>query len=313
MIGTFVLLSVLGVSSVAQARSTGAPLAACTAIAPDPSAAGHKVASMPLGNNPFTLNVTKLSGGYIGGRTYNLTLTGGATSYEGFLIQARLVADMVTPVGTFISLLSTTQIAPCTPTGCAITHTSNTLKNNLTLQWTAPPAGTGSVVFWYAVVISLSNYYATIVTPTIPEQTGGTTSATTAATTAVTTAARTNPAATTPGTTAGPTTAGPTTAGTTNAATSAGTTAATSAGTTTGSISGDTTATTAGGTSNANPQGAGFSTTATPTGNAAAWDSWKMSTVAVIAVLGGAAGVAFLAINFASLAFSLHKTISEHV
>eukprot|EP00731_Ephydatia_muelleri_P032756 Em0024g300a len=55
----------------------------------------------------------------------------------------------------------------------AVTHVNNTLKNNVQLTWTAPPAGTGNVVFSYAVVVQnsggVNEYYATLTSPAIAE------------------------------------------------------------------------------------------------------------------------------------------------
>ncbi|KAL5509558.1 hypothetical protein EMCRGX_G004949 [Ephydatia muelleri] len=177
MILTVVFAYAVGLLSVARALPNGAPLTSCGTIAPDPSGNGHQAASKSLASSPFNLNVTLLSRGYTGGTQYSLSLTGGSTRYQGLLIQARLASDMVTPAGTFTNLASSTQIGPCTPTGSSITHTNNNLKNNLLLRWTAPPVGTGNVIFLYTVVISLSNYYSTLSTAVIPELIGGTTGA----------------------------------------------------------------------------------------------------------------------------------------
>eukprot|EP00731_Ephydatia_muelleri_P015666 Em0009g90a len=59
------------------------------------------------------------------------------------------------------------------PQNTGATHVDNTLKNNVQLTWTAPPKGTGEVVFSYAVVTqnngSINTFYATLTSPTIAE------------------------------------------------------------------------------------------------------------------------------------------------
>ncbi|KAL5481221.1 hypothetical protein EMCRGX_G021337 [Ephydatia muelleri] len=75
-----------------------------------------------------------------------------------------------TPVGNF-SATPLTQ--PTCPGNTGVTHVDNTLKNNVQLTWTAPPKGTGEVVFSYAVVVqnngSINTFYATLTSPTIAE------------------------------------------------------------------------------------------------------------------------------------------------
>eukprot|EP00731_Ephydatia_muelleri_P015673 Em0009g97a len=149
------------------AMPTGAPLSACLSVSP---AIGHRGLSQPLASSPYVLNVSQVTfaGGYTPGQTYTLLLTGqGAQQYRGLLVQGR---HGVTPVGSF-SATPLTQ--PTCPGNTGATHVDNTLKNNVQLTWTAPPKGTGEVVFSYAVVTqnngSINTFYATLTSPTIAE------------------------------------------------------------------------------------------------------------------------------------------------
>ncbi|KAL5509380.1 hypothetical protein EMCRGX_G004744 [Ephydatia muelleri] len=163
--------ALLSIAVVARAMINGAPSSACTDISP---ALGHSGASQSLDNSPFSLNVSALTaaGGYTPGQTYTLTLTG-TQQYRGLLVQGR---RGTTPVGSF-SGGQLTQTVCTANTG--VTHTSNTLKNNVQLTWTAPPKGTGNVAFSYAVVVQnslgVSTYYATLTTAPIIELGGSST------------------------------------------------------------------------------------------------------------------------------------------
>ncbi|KAL5510589.1 hypothetical protein EMCRGX_G006155 [Ephydatia muelleri] len=164
MIATTALF-LLFLTDVVRAMSTGAPSAACADISP---VLGHSGSSQLLANSPFSLNVSQLiaSRGYTPGSTYTLVLNGGASQYRGLLVQGRSGS---TPVGSF----ATGMLVQPACSNTAVTHVNNTLKNNVQLTWTAPPAGTGNVVFSYAVVVQnsggVNEYYATLTSPAIAE------------------------------------------------------------------------------------------------------------------------------------------------
>jgi hypothetical protein len=84
---------------------------------------------------------------YEPGNTYQLTLSG--DTFRGFLLQARLLTDDTTLVGSFSNPSTDTQLSSCTPPESGITHTSNSDKVSITGTWTAPPIGTGPIRFRY--------------------------------------------------------------------------------------------------------------------------------------------------------------------
>jgi hypothetical protein len=101
---------------------------------------------------------------YEPGRTYTLTFedTDGL-QFRGFFIQSRLTADMMTLVGEFIVTDSgNSQLRPCPANGDpnGITHTNRNDKDSVSMQWTAPPEGTGPIQFAYAAVQQLDTFWA---------------------------------------------------------------------------------------------------------------------------------------------------------
>eukprot|EP00731_Ephydatia_muelleri_P013371 Em0007g681a len=149
-----------------RAMPGGAPPSACASISPQP---GHGGSSQLVANSPYSLNVSQLTAarGYIPGSTYTLVLTGGAMQYKGLLVQGRSGSN---PVGSFAA---GAQVQPACASNTAVTHIDRSVKNNVQLTWTAPAAGTGSVVFSYAVVVQNdmngNTYYATLTSPAIAE------------------------------------------------------------------------------------------------------------------------------------------------
>eukprot|EP00731_Ephydatia_muelleri_P026140 Em0018g240a len=151
---------------------TGAPAAACARIYP----VGHSGTSLSLSSSPFVLDISQLYDQlgniyYTPGYSYTLKLSG--SNFRGFLIQARSSVSG-TPLGKFsVGGDGSQQLSQCSPPDSAVTHTSNSVKNSASLTWTAPAAGSGPIVFLYAVVVQnsagLSTFYATLNTSIIPE------------------------------------------------------------------------------------------------------------------------------------------------
>ncbi|KAL5506383.1 hypothetical protein EMCRGX_G008008 [Ephydatia muelleri] len=79
-----------------------------------------------------------------------------------------------TPVGTLsVGGDGSQQFSQCSPPESAVTHTSNSVKNSVSLTWTAPTSGSGPIVFLYAVVVQnsagVSAFHATQNTSIVPE------------------------------------------------------------------------------------------------------------------------------------------------
>ncbi|KAL5473142.1 hypothetical protein EMCRGX_G027590 [Ephydatia muelleri] len=161
----------LGVISV-QSRPTGAPLTACPLIAP----IGHVNTTRHPNNGSYGLSTDVFTGGvYVPGKNYTLTLKG-TDVFKGLLVQARLVADQTTPVGSFTPG-GVVKLSACTIASSAVTHFNGDDKDNATFVWTAPPSLTGTIQFWYAVVVNydpanLENTYYTLKTNPIRELNG---------------------------------------------------------------------------------------------------------------------------------------------
>eukprot|EP00731_Ephydatia_muelleri_P035334 Em0115g2a len=136
----------LSMAMAVRAYSSGAPAAACARIYPE----GHSGTSLSLSSSPFVLDISQLYNQlgniyYTPGYSYTLNLGGG--NFRGFLIQARSSVSG-TPLGKFsVGGDGSQRLSQCSPPESAVTHTSNSVKNSLSLTWTAPAAGSGPIVF----------------------------------------------------------------------------------------------------------------------------------------------------------------------
>eukprot|EP00731_Ephydatia_muelleri_P026181 Em0018g281a len=162
----------LSMAMAVRAYSSGAPAAACARIYPE----GHNGTSLSLSSSPFVLDIFQLYNQlgniyYTPGYSYTLSLSG--DNFRGFLVQARSSVSG-TPLGKFsVGGDGSQQLSQCSPPESAVTHTSNSVKNSVSLTWTAPATGSGPIVFLYAVVVQnsagVSTFYATLNTSIIPE------------------------------------------------------------------------------------------------------------------------------------------------
>ena len=156
-------LFLLSLLAVTNAYRLGAPIESCALLYP----IGHNyvvrnssaTASLDLNISAFT------NGSYIPGNVYTLILES-TVIYRGFLVQGRLKADERTPVGKF-SIANGVRLMDCHALpNSTVTHTNNTGKKNVILNWTAPSSGTGPVIFLFTVVVtydrkeSLNIFYA---------------------------------------------------------------------------------------------------------------------------------------------------------
>lgn len=160
-----ILVSLLVVccTSFTRAFRHGAPSGACTTLYP-----GHSAASQSLADSPYTLDVSAFAadGGYVPEKTYRMVLEG-SRQFRGLLLQGRSGS---TPVGKFTKVSGANiKHSACNPPESAITHTNHAPKDSVEIFWTAPPKGTGSVIFHYAVVVSYDTFYATLQSPVIDE------------------------------------------------------------------------------------------------------------------------------------------------
>ncbi|KAL5467494.1 hypothetical protein EMCRGX_G031729 [Ephydatia muelleri] len=136
----------LSMAMAVRAYSSGAPAAACARIYPE----GHSGTSLSLSSSPFVLDISQLYNQlgniyYTPGYSYTLNLGGG--NFRGFLIQARSSVSG-TPLGKFsVGGDGSQKFSQCSPPESAVTHTSNSVKNSVSLTWTAPAAGSGPIVF----------------------------------------------------------------------------------------------------------------------------------------------------------------------
>lgn len=173
------LLSTVAITAVVG-NSTGAPEAACDSVTP----AGHgaTTATDPV---PFIVNISSLDSGYVPGETYTIVLSGSSQNadFAGFLIQGRMAADGTTRVGTFVDNGDDQQTA-CSDDSSA-THTGSAQKTAVQLMWTAPPMGTGAILFRYAFVESFSVFWPNQVTGEVSEVVAAAATTTTASTSSI--------------------------------------------------------------------------------------------------------------------------------
>ena len=139
----------------ADAYSSGAPSTACSSLTP-----GHG-GSPQSSSSPYTLDLSIFDFNdsnyyYEPGQTYQcknlafnvgchtcrdsscaVTLSGGGTTFRGFLLQARLTADDATLTGTFSNPVSGSQLSSCSPTP-AVSSNQNTFDALASLKYSLP-------------------------------------------------------------------------------------------------------------------------------------------------------------------------------
>ena len=77
-----------------------------------------------------------------------VTVHGESASFEGFLLQARVVGDASdSPVGTFTSPPSDTELRRCQAEGDTLIHSDETNQQEVTVTWNAPNKRVGDVEF----------------------------------------------------------------------------------------------------------------------------------------------------------------------
>ncbi|GFS17603.1 ferric-chelate reductase 1 [Elysia marginata] len=126
---------------------TGAPLNACMTL--DPSSSHGS--STAIGPSPYKL--TYSSSTYRPGEVIQVTLSG--SQFKGFLIVGRKAIDTTRAnVGLFQTPSTPDAKLLCTglQEGNGVTHTNNTVKSSITLNWKAPSSAVGDIAFHFTVV-----------------------------------------------------------------------------------------------------------------------------------------------------------------
>lgn len=179
MTGTPALL-ILVVSAVAcwssvECFSAGPPVQACGTLSP--LQAGHNAPAQttPV---PYEIDLSSLDDGnggfaYVPGETYSLTVQStdpAEPDFRGVLLQGRLMSDDTTPAGSFEEPTDTLlSVSNCVPSNISVSHNSNVPKNTVTAEWVAPPVGSGELQIGFAVVRTLTVYWANQRSPLISE------------------------------------------------------------------------------------------------------------------------------------------------
>jgi len=102
-------------------------------------------------------------GAYIAGQSYSLQLAGTATTFRGFLIQAREGGNYI---GSFTNLPALTQTLDCdTSNPMATVSHMNPGRMDFTalnFTWEAPSDSNGTVTFMYTALQAFATYYAAL-------------------------------------------------------------------------------------------------------------------------------------------------------
>ncbi|KAK1785849.1 hypothetical protein P4O66_003221 [Electrophorus voltai] len=107
---------------------------------------------------PYTLTVDTSE--FSPGDHIQVTLSG-SVHFEGFLIEARDLADVDGPaIGSFMLL---------NPAGSAVSQTSETRKTEVSVVWNAPTGAPSAVLFLATVVAHYSNFWIKIPSPVITQ------------------------------------------------------------------------------------------------------------------------------------------------
>ncbi|CAI8044913.1 Defense protein l(2)34Fc [Geodia barretti] len=175
-----VLVLLLACLYAADARPEGAPAGACTTLTPEsPHAANGQTTPVPY---EIDLTMFEDDNGtlqYTPGRVYTLTFRRmGGVTFRGFFVRARLAADDSFLTNAPFAMIDSeifTRTSSCTPANSGITH-NNAARADLIevqFQWTAPPEGTGTIFFGFAVVQTRDVYWANQMSAMLEEEPAG--------------------------------------------------------------------------------------------------------------------------------------------
>lgn len=162
MLGFSTVVLIAASVCLVDAHPDGAPAEACDTLTPNHN--GHVGQTSEV---PYVINLTQFDVGngsyvYSPGRIYALTLAAPTGQmFEGFFVQSRLAADDTTRVGVFaVDDADNSRLSSCVTDTDGITHTNDHHKTSATMQWTAPPVGTGTIQFAYATVHEFDIFWA---------------------------------------------------------------------------------------------------------------------------------------------------------
>ncbi|GFS17596.1 ferric-chelate reductase 1 [Elysia marginata] len=156
-----IFYAVVLMGSLVSSYPTGAPAGACTSLNPDSH--GPSTAKGP---SPYEITFSPTT--YQPGQNIKVTLSG--AQFKGFLIVGRKAEDTsMTNVGFFQTPTTPAAQLQCTTgkEGNGVTHTNNTVKSSITLDWKAPSSAVGDIVFHFTTVrggapsvkVNPSDYY----------------------------------------------------------------------------------------------------------------------------------------------------------
>ncbi|KAL3841489.1 hypothetical protein ACJMK2_019627 [Sinanodonta woodiana] len=134
----------------------GAPATTCSSMMPN-----HGVNASST-TAPYTIITSKST--YRPNEVITVTIQGasGENVIAGFLIQPRKNSStsQSNTIGTLTGDFTTKN--PCTSPVTALTHTNNTLKTTINMNWTAPAEAVESVVFVATIVRAIKTYWVNV-------------------------------------------------------------------------------------------------------------------------------------------------------
>ncbi len=118
----------------------------------------HDDASPQLNSSIASISTTIPSSGYVPGQTYTITATINKSGHNKFGFELTSEIQSGAKTGMLSSTSSATQL---TNGGDAVTHTASGTSGSggktWSMDWQAPSAGTGDVIFWAAFNVTNSN------------------------------------------------------------------------------------------------------------------------------------------------------------
>ncbi|XP_073498682.1 putative ferric-chelate reductase 1 [Phyllobates terribilis] len=158
----FTLLSLMFLPMYSDGYSTGKVEPACSSMMPSHGA--NPQTSSP----PYSLSVSSVN--YTGISAFRVTLSKepNGTDFKGFMIQAR-PPGRDTPQGTFISDIDS-QTLCSTPEfqHTAVTHTSASMKSNISVIWLPPKKASTDIQFRATVVEMKTTFWTNVLSDIIP-------------------------------------------------------------------------------------------------------------------------------------------------
>nr|XP_020470998.1 putative ferric-chelate reductase 1 [Monopterus albus] len=155
-----IVLMLLCVAPVVQCYKSGLVTASCGSLHPN-----HNGNAPQTGASPFTITTDRNSCKV--GEDVKVTLQGQSQTYDGFLLQARIVGGQ-SPVGTFTLIPTNAQLLTCSQKADSVSHKDGSAKNTIQVTWKPDASLAGENIQLHATFVkSYNTFWVDVTSPVL--------------------------------------------------------------------------------------------------------------------------------------------------